>query len=145
MSAHPFASTTWGNERYRYDVAFDAGSTNVRADQYAVVDPCEFVNLGIRLDTLVTPAAYGDTDGLVNVWYRTNMTDTSAVYSTASASPATPQSRWPTGTDRIGTVGCGFGGGASPPAPARRLDVDGSASPPANTSRESCSNTGRSR
>ena len=46
-----------GKERYRYDVAFDAGSTNVRADQYAVVDPCEFVNLGIRLDTLVTPAA----------------------------------------------------------------------------------------
>lgn len=29
-----------GKERYRYDVAFDAGSTNVRADQYAVVDPC---------------------------------------------------------------------------------------------------------
>ena len=57
-----------GKERYRYDVAFDAGSTNVRADQYAVVDPCEFVNLGIRLDTLVTPAAYGDTAGLVNVW-----------------------------------------------------------------------------
>ena len=94
-----------GKERYRYDVAFDAGSTNVRADQYAVVDPCEFVNLGIRLDTLVTPAAYGDTDGLVNVWYRTNMTDTSAVYSTASATAGNPPNQMADGTDRIGTVG----------------------------------------
>jgi len=114
-----------GKERYRYDVAFDAGSTNVRADQYAVVDPCEFVNLGIRLDTLVTPAAYGDTDGLVNVWYRTNMTDTSAVYSTASATAGNPPNQMADGTDRIGTVGWRLWREGVAAGARTRLDVDG--------------------
>ena len=113
-----------GKERYRYDVAFDAGSTNVRADQYAVVDPCEFVNLGIRLDTLVTPAAYGDTDGLVNVWYRTNMTDTSAVYSTASATAGNPPNQMADGTDRIGTVGWRLWREGVAAGARTRLDVD---------------------
>ena len=114
-----------GKERYRYDVAFDSGSTNVRADQYAVVDPCEFVNLGIRLDTLVTPAAYGDTDGLVNVWYRTNMTDTSAVYSTASATAGNPPNQMADGTDRIGTVGWRLWREGVAAGARTRLDVDG--------------------
>ena len=114
-----------GKERYRYDVAFDAGSTNVRADQYAVVDPCEFVNLGIRLDTLVTPAAYGDTDGLVNVWYRTNMTDTSAVYSTASATAGNPPNQMADGADRIGTVGWRLWREGVAAGARTRLDVDG--------------------
>ena len=114
-----------GKERYRYDVAFDAGSTNVRADQYAVVDPCEFVNLGIRLDTLVTPAAYGDTDGLVNVWYRTNMTDTSAVYSTASATAGNPPNQMADGTDRIGTVGWRLWREGVAAGARTSLDVDG--------------------
>ena len=114
-----------GKERYRYDVAFDAGSTNVRADQYAVVDPCEFVNLGIRLDTLVTPAAYGDTDGLVNVWYRTNATDASAVYSTASATAGNPENQMADGTDRIGTVGWRLWREGVAAGARTRLDVDG--------------------
>lgn len=114
-----------GKERYRYDIAFDAGSTNVRADQYTVVDPCEFTALGIRLDTLVTPAAYGDTDGLVNVWYRTNATDASAVYSTASATAGNPENQMADGTDRIGTVGWRLWREGVAAAARTRLDVSG--------------------
>ena len=114
-----------GKERYRYDVGFDAGETNVRADQYTVVDPCEFVDLGIRLDTLVTPVAYGDTDGLVNVWYRTNKTDTSAVYSSASATAGNPHNQMADGTDRISTVGWHLWREGVDAGARARLDVDG--------------------
>ena len=114
-----------GKERYRYDIAFDAGSTNVRADQYAVVDPCEFTALGIRLDTLVTPVVYGDTDGLVNVWYRTNATDASAVYSTASATAGNPENQMADGTDRIGTVGWRLWREGVAAGARTRLDVSG--------------------
>ncbi|MBR3690511.1 MAG: hypothetical protein IKL97_05385, partial [Eggerthellaceae bacterium] len=38
-----------GVEQYRYDVGFTNGGTNVRADQYSVIDECDFTDLGMRL------------------------------------------------------------------------------------------------
>lgn len=92
-------------EQYRYDVAFTNGSTNVRADQYAVIDECEFAGLGLRLATLTTPTVESDTDGAYNLWYQTNMTDTSAAYSSASATVTNPENEMADGSDRIPTTG----------------------------------------
>lgn len=92
-------------EEYRYDVGFTNGSTNVRADQYSVIDECEFTALGLRLSTLTTPVVANDTDGSYNIWYRTNMTDSSAVYSEASATTSNPENEMADGTDRVTTAG----------------------------------------
>lgn len=69
-----------GNEQYRYDVGFSSGATNVFADEYWVVDECQMVEspFDLRIETIVTPAVKGDTDGIVHVLYRTNMTDPDA-------------------------------------------------------------------
>ncbi len=72
-------------EKYRYDVSFDNGTTNVRADQYSVIDTFGFTSYGIRLSDLYTPQTINDTDGVYNLWYRTNKTDDAVVYSAASA------------------------------------------------------------
>lgn len=73
----------------------------------------------------MTPAAYGDTDGLVNVWYRTNMTDTSAVYSTASATAGNPRTRWPTEPTASARSGGALWREGVAAGARTRLDVDG--------------------
>ena len=91
----------WNNvkiEGYRYDVGFDNGKTNVRADQYTVKDACEFTALGLRIDTLWTPIVQNDTDGTYNIKYRTNYSNGS---SSASATESNPANKLADGTDRI--------------------------------------------
>lgn len=91
----------WNNvkiEGYRYDVGFNNGDTNVRADQYTVKDACEFVSLGLRIDTLWTPIVSNDTDGTYNIKYRTNYSNGS---SSASATADNPVNKLADGTDRI--------------------------------------------
>lgn len=135
-----------GKERYRYDVAFDAGSTNVRADQYAVVDPCRVRQPGNqarhagdacslwrhrRVGQRMVPDEHDRYVGRVLDRQRDRR------------QPPEPDGRRePTASARSGGA---FGGRGVAAGARTRLDVDGSASPPANTSRESCSNTGRSR
>lgn len=92
-------------EEYRYDVAFSNGSTNVRADQYTVVDACEFVSRGARLTRLWTPVTENDSDGLFNLWYRSNLADAKTIYSTASATATNPDNKLADGSDRISTAG----------------------------------------
>lgn len=94
-----------GVEHYRYDVAFTNGGTNVRADQYTVIDECEFTEMGLRLSQLWTPVVANDTDGTFNLWYRTNLTDPAVVYSTASATESNPPNSLADGSDRISTCG----------------------------------------
>lgn len=87
-----------GIETYRYDVGFDNGGTNVRADQYSVKDACEFTSLGLRIESLWTPIVQGDTDGTYNVKYRTNLSNG---LSTSSATLSNPRNIMADGTDRI--------------------------------------------
>jgi hypothetical protein len=106
-------------EKYRYDVTFDNGNTNVRADQYSVVDTLSFNRYGIRLSDLYTPVVVNDSDGVYNIWYKTDLSDSDTVYSDLSAnapeaastnkstldSSATDGLTLSDGTDRISTKG----------------------------------------
>ncbi len=112
-----------GFERYRYDVAFTNGSTNVRADQYTVVDECDFVELGIRLSELWTPVVAKDTDTRFNLWFQTNKTDPQAVYSTVSATASNPENKRADGTDRISTIGWRLWSANLPAAERTQLSV----------------------
>jgi LPXTG-motif cell wall-anchored protein len=95
-----------GAESYHYTLDFRSTS-NVRADEFTVVDALESVATGnVRLVELFTPVAQGDTDGLFNLWYRTNLTDTSQVYSSANAMDSNPfNPNNPTGTQLWPSVG----------------------------------------
>ncbi|MDR1421697.1 MAG: Cys-Gln thioester bond-forming surface protein [Coriobacteriales bacterium] len=78
------------HETYHYDLDFRS-TANVRADEFTVIDPLENANLGqVRIEELFTPVAWGDTDGCFNLWFRTNLTDPTRVYSTASAMTTNP-------------------------------------------------------
>jgi hypothetical protein len=79
-----------GSEQYHYTLDFRSTS-NVRADEFTVVDPLTEVFTGnVRLQELFTPATQGDTDGYFNLWYRTNFTDTAQLYSSANAMTTNP-------------------------------------------------------
>ena len=79
-----------GKEEYRYYVGFRSTS-NVRADEFVVDDPLENVASGQVIVTgLWTPECFGDTDGTFNLWYQTNYTDPSTVYSNADAMTDNP-------------------------------------------------------
>ncbi|MCL1891049.1 MAG: SpaA isopeptide-forming pilin-related protein [Coriobacteriia bacterium] len=79
-----------GTEEYAYKVGFRSTS-NVRADEFTVVDPMENAQAGqVRLTQLWTPVATGDTDGCFNLWYRTNQTDPTTNYSNANAMSNNP-------------------------------------------------------
>jgi LPXTG-motif cell wall-anchored protein len=95
-----------GVESYHYTLDFRSTS-NVRADEFTVVDALESVVTGdVRLVELFTPVAQGDTDGLFNLWYRTNLTDTSQIYSSANAMDSNPfNPNNPTGTQLWSSVG----------------------------------------
>ncbi len=78
-------------ENYLYRVGFRSTS-NTWADEFVVEDSLAAVREGqVRVRKLWTPVAWGDHDGLMNVWYRTNLTDDEAVYDTANASLANPE------------------------------------------------------
>lgn len=94
-----------GTEKYRYDIDFSSGATNVRADQYTVCDPLELNRQGIRLADVYTPIVVNDSDGLLNVWYRTNLSDETRCYSEASATTRNPVNALADGTDRLSTRG----------------------------------------
>ncbi|MDR2156216.1 MAG: Cys-Gln thioester bond-forming surface protein [Clostridiales Family XIII bacterium] len=80
-----------GRELYRYDVDYRSTSS-VRADELTVDDPLEAVSEGqIRLEKLWTPVSWGDTDGKMNIWYRTNLTDDGTVYDAACATDTNPE------------------------------------------------------
>ena len=72
------------DEHYRYDVHFRSTS-NVVADEFVVDDPLEKVDMGhVRVEGLWTPVVWGSTDGLFNVWFKTNKTNDKMTYSTAT-------------------------------------------------------------
>ncbi|MCL2807131.1 MAG: hypothetical protein FWD27_03055 [Coriobacteriia bacterium] len=83
------------DERYRYDIDYRSTS-NVSADEYVVDDPLECVRLDqVRVEELWTAITWGDVDGLFNVWYKTNMTSDSTLYSLATANPAVSSPAYP--------------------------------------------------
>ncbi|MDR3072745.1 MAG: Cys-Gln thioester bond-forming surface protein [Clostridiales Family XIII bacterium] len=79
-----------GVETYRYNVDYRSTSS-VAADEFTVDDSLESVSEGkIRIRELWTPVCYGDIDGKMNIWYRTNKTDDSKIYSPVSAMETNP-------------------------------------------------------
>ena len=95
-----------GAEQYHY--TFDFRSTsNVRADEFTVVDPLTEVFTGhVRVRELFTPVTQGDTDGFFNLWYQTNHTDTSQLYSSANAMDTNPHNpNNPENTQKWSSVG----------------------------------------
>ena len=60
-----------------YEYALDFRSTSATwVDELTVTDPLEAAANGLaELTSIVTPRAEGDYDGLMNVWYQTNLTD----------------------------------------------------------------------
>ncbi|MDR0884974.1 MAG: hypothetical protein LBN22_01180, partial [Clostridiales Family XIII bacterium] len=81
-------------EEYFYDIDY-RNTSNIFAEEYVVDDPLEGVVAGqIKIQELWTPVSWGDYDGLMNVWYKTNKTDDKAIYSTASAMTTNPDNRY---------------------------------------------------
>jgi hypothetical protein len=79
-----------GQETYHYDIDYRS-TASVQADEFLVDDPMEAVSEGrIRLRELWTAVAWGDCDGLMNVWYKTNRTDDQTDYANASAMSSNP-------------------------------------------------------
>lgn len=77
-------------ENYLYRVGFRSTS-NTWADEFVVDDPLVAVREGqIRVCKLWTPIAWGDHDGLLNIWYQTNLADSTVLYNTANASLTNP-------------------------------------------------------
>jgi hypothetical protein len=79
-----------GSEQYHYTLDFRSTS-NVRADEFTVVDPLTEVLTGhVRVRELFTPVTRGDSDGYFNLWYQTNHTCASQAYSSANAMDTNP-------------------------------------------------------
>jgi len=75
-----------GDETYRVDINFRSTSS-VDADEFIVDDPLECVSMGhVRIEAIWTPIVYGDDDGFCYIWYKTNLTDDSKMYSEKRAS-----------------------------------------------------------
>ncbi|MDR2157107.1 MAG: thioester domain-containing protein, partial [Clostridiales Family XIII bacterium] len=73
------------SETYHYDIDYRS-TADVKADEFVVDDPLEAVSEDlIRVRELWTAVSWGDYDGLMNVWYKTNKTDDETVYSNVSA------------------------------------------------------------
>lgn len=81
-----------GSETYRYHVDYRS-TANVWADEFTVDDPLEGVVDGkIRVTELWTPISYGDNDGKMNIWYKTNKTEDGKSYSNVNAVGSNPDS-----------------------------------------------------
>ena len=90
-------SAQGSKELYRYDVNFRSTS-NDWADEYVVIDYLEGVNADqIRIEELWTPVVWGDSNGRYNLWYQTNLSDETTLYSDSFAAskdeynPANPE------------------------------------------------------
>ena len=90
-------SAQGSKELYRYDVDFRSTS-NDWADEYVVIDYLEGVNADqIRIEELWTPVVWGDSNGLYHLWYQTNFSDETTLYSDSFAgrgdgyNPANPE------------------------------------------------------
>ncbi|MDR0500553.1 MAG: hypothetical protein LBG97_04825 [Coriobacteriales bacterium] len=80
-----------GIEQYKYDIDFRSLS-NIDADEYIVDDPLEAVAEGkIRLDMLVTPAVWGDIDGVFAVYYKTNLGAASTAATVGESTQVSPR------------------------------------------------------
>ncbi|GHU61755.1 hypothetical protein AGMMS49983_02030 [Clostridia bacterium] len=72
-----FTNVGLADEMYRYNIDFRSTSS-VSATEFVVDDPLEAVSAPgayedqVRVDGLWTPAVWGDMDGKMNVWYKTN-------------------------------------------------------------------------
>ena len=78
-------SAQGSKELYRYDIDFKSTS-NDWADEYVVFDYLEGVSdEQIRVEELWTPVVDGDSNGLYNLWYQTNLSDETTSYSAAFA------------------------------------------------------------
>jgi len=78
-------SAQGSKELYRYDVSFKSAS-NDWADEYVVIDYLDGVHADqVRVEELWTPATEGDSNGLYNLWYQTNLTDEATSYSDSVA------------------------------------------------------------
>jgi hypothetical protein len=78
------------NESYHYDLDYRS-LANVFADEFVVDDSLDGVKDGlIRVNTLWTAVSWGDADGKMNVWYKTNLTDSKHNYSNLSAMSTNP-------------------------------------------------------
>ena len=59
---------------FEYTIDYRSVS-NAWVDEFNMTDPLDCVNAGLAyLESLSTPVSQGDYDGLMNVWYQTNMT-----------------------------------------------------------------------
>ncbi|MDR1713425.1 MAG: hypothetical protein LBR39_04660 [Coriobacteriales bacterium] len=77
-------------ELFHYSLDFRS-TASVRADEFTVIDPLESAGMGqVWLQELFTPVAWGDSDGLFNLWYQTNLTDPEKLYSEANAMASNP-------------------------------------------------------
>jgi LPXTG-motif cell wall-anchored protein len=75
---------------FEYELDFWSTS-NVRAEEFVVDDPLEAVSKNlIRIKGLWTAVTYGDTDGKMNVWYKTNKTYDGVDYSDVTATATNP-------------------------------------------------------
>ena len=90
-------SAEGSKELYRYDVDFRSTS-NDWADEYVVIDYLEGVSADqIRIEELWTPVTWGDSNGLFHLWYQTNLSDETTLYSDSFAgsvdqyNPANPE------------------------------------------------------
>lgn len=80
-----------GKETYRYNLDYRSTS-NVWADEFTVDDHLEGVaDNQIRVTELWTSIAFGDYDGKMNVWYKTNKTNDSTDYSKHSGLSTNPK------------------------------------------------------
>ena len=78
-------SAQGAQEQYRYDVDFRSTS-NDWADEFVVIDTLDGVRAGqIRLSEIWTPVVWGDSNGLYNIWYQTNLSDETTRYSDSFA------------------------------------------------------------
>ena len=74
-----------GDEEYRYDIDFRSTSS-LPADEFVVTDPLENVaNDQVRVTGLWLPAVWGDVDGKMNVWYKSNNVNVNTAEIPASA------------------------------------------------------------
>ncbi|MDR1184204.1 MAG: hypothetical protein LBK67_05360 [Coriobacteriales bacterium] len=114
-----------GIEPYHYTLDFRSTS-NVRADEFTVVDPLDaVVTGGVRLKELFTPVARGDSDGFFNLWYQTNLTDTTLIYSSANAMSTNPLNvNNPDGIQNWPSVGWQLWQEALPTTSTTHLDVE---------------------
>jgi uncharacterized surface anchored protein len=92
-----------GTEEQLYHIHY-RNLANVKVDELTVIDPLEAVSTsGQRVKTLWSPVVTGDHDGLMNIWYKTNMTPVSYRHAPPVSAMATNEHN-PNNPEKIATV-----------------------------------------